>query len=78
MVFSNLRAQDMKDLLNNRGIEPVGTKSMLAQLVATHLTEEEVERFVIGRSGKRRRIDGPSGNQSTLDVLFNAGTGRAA
>jgi hypothetical protein len=75
MVFSNLRAQDMKDLLRGRGIEPVGVKSMLAQLVVAHLTEEEVEQFVIGRS-KRRRIDAPSGNQSTLDALFNAGTGR--
>jgi hypothetical protein len=78
MLFSNLRAQDMKDLLKSRGIEPVGTKSMLAQLVVAHLTEEEVEQFVIGRSGKRRRIDAPSGNQSTLDALFNAGTGRIA
>jgi hypothetical protein len=77
MVFSNLRAQDMKDLLTSRDIEPVGVKSMLAQLIVTHLTEEEVEQFVIGRS-KRRRIDGPSGNQSTLDALFNVGTGRTA
>ena len=78
MVFSNLRAQDMKDLLTSRDIEPHGAKSMLAQLIVAHLTEEEVEQFVIGRSGKRRRIDAPSGNQTTLDVLFNAGTGRAA
>mgnify|MGYP003333530745 CR=1 FL=1 len=77
MVFSNLRAQDMKDLLNSRGIEPLGTKSMLAQLVVAHLTEEDVEEFVISRSGKRRRFDVPSGNQQTLDVLFNAGTGRS-
>ena len=76
MVFSNLRAQDMKDLLTSRDIEPVGAKSMLAQLVVAHLTEEEVEQYVIGRSGKRRRIDGPSGSQSTLDALFNAVTGR--
>ena len=78
MVFSNLRAQDMKDLLKSRGIEPVGAKSMLAQLVVAHLTEEEVEQSVIGRGGKRRRIDGPIGNQSTLDALFGAGAGRTA
>ena len=77
MVFSNLRATDMKDLLKSSDIEPVGAKSMLAQLVVAHLTEEEVEQFVIGRSSKRHRIDAPSGNQ-TLDVLFGAGTGRAA
>ena len=77
MVFSNLRAQDMKDLLTSRGIEPVGAKSMLAQLVVAHLTEEEVEEFVLVRS-KRRRVDGPSGSQSTLDVLFGAGTGQTA
>ena len=77
-VFSNLRAQDMKDLLTSRGIEPVGAKSMLAQLVVAHLTQDEVEQYVIGRSGKRRRIDAPSGNQSTLDVLFGVGGGRAA
>ena len=77
-VFSNLRAQDMKDLLTSRGIEPVGAKSMLAQLVVAHLTQDEVEQYVIGRSGKRRRIDAPSGKQSTLDVLFGVGGGRAA
>ena len=52
-------------------------QSILAQLIVAHLTEEEVEQFVIGRSSKRRRIDAPSGNQSTLDALFGAGTGRA-
>jgi hypothetical protein len=79
MVFSNLRAQDMKDLLMSRDIEPVGAKSMLAQLVVAHLTQEEVEQFVIVRSGKKRRIDVPSSNQRTLDVLFNnAETGRVA
>ena len=79
MVFSNLRAQDMKDLLMSRDIEPVGAKSMLAQLVVAHLTQEEVEQFVIVRSGKRRRIDVPSSNQRTLDVLFNnTETGRVA
>ena len=79
-VFSNLRAQDMKDLLMSRDIEPVGAKSMLAQLVVAHLTQEEVEQFVIVRSGnKRRRNDVPSGNQRTLDTLFNnAETGRVA
>ena len=76
MVFSNLRAQDMKDLLMSRDIDAVGTKSMLAQLVVAHLSEEQVEQFVITRSSKRRRIEFPSGNQSTLDVLFGAGTGR--
>ena len=74
MVFSNLRAQDMKDLLTSRDIEPVGAKSMLAQLVVAHLSEEHVEQFLISRS-KRRRIDAPSGNQSTLDALL---TGRIA
>ena len=78
MVFSNLRAQDMKDLLMSRDIEPVGAKSMLAQLVVAHLTQEEVEQFVIIRSGKRRRVDVPSGGQRTLDVLFNAETRRVA
>ena len=78
-VFSNLRAQDMKDLLMSRDIEPVGAKSMLAQLVVAHLTQEEVEQFVIVRSDKRRRIDVPSSNQQRLDVLFNnAETGRVA
>ena len=72
MVFSNLRAQDMKDLLMSRDIEPVGAKCMLAQLVVTHLEEEDVEEFVISRSSKRRRVDVPSGNQTTLDVLFGA------
>ena len=72
------RAQDMKDLLKSRGKEPVGAKSMLAQLVVAHLSEEDVEQFLITRSSKRLRIDAPSGHQSTLDVLFNAGTGRAA
>ena len=78
-VFSNLRARDMKDLLMSRDIEPVGAKSMLAQLVVAHLTQEEVEQFVIVRSDKRRRIDVPSSNQQRLDVLFNnAETGRVA
>jgi len=65
--------------LMSRDIEPVGAKSMLAQLVVAHLTQEEVEQFVIVRSGKRRRVDVPSGGQRTLDVLFNnAETGRVA
>ena len=76
-VFSNLRTQDMKDLLTSRGIEPVGAKSMLAQLVVGHLTEEDVERFVFTRS-KRRRVDGPSSKQSTLDALLSSVSGWVA
>ena len=49
---------------------------MLAQLVAAHLSEEQVEQFVITRSSKRRRTDTPSDNQRTLDVLFGAGSGQ--
>ena len=78
MVFSNLRARDMKDILTSCGIDPVGTKSMLAQLVVAHLSEEQVEQFIVSRSRKRRRTDVPNDNQSTLDVLFNTGTVRGA
>ena len=82
MVLSNLRAQDMKELLVNRGIEPVGAKNMLAQLVVSHLAEDDVEQFVLTRS-KKPRVDAPSGSgggqsgrQGTLDAMFS-GAGQA-
>lgn len=78
MVFSNLRARDMKDLLTGCGVEPVGAKHMLAQLIVAHLTEEDVERFVVARSCKKRRVDAQSGGQGKLDALLNAGSGSGA
>ena len=78
MVPSNLRAQDMKELLASRGLEPVGAKTMLAQLIVNQLTEGDVEEFVVARS-KRPRVDATSesGRQCTLDGKL-AGAGRGA
>ncbi len=79
-VFTNLRAQDIKDLLASHGVQPVGTKTQLAQLVVAHLCEEDVAEFVAARSKRPRTgaraedtSGGPvsaGGQQCTLDALL--------
>ena len=76
-LMAGFRAVELRALLTEHGIEPVGTKQTFAELVVEHLTQEQVSAFLAsrGRCSKRQRLAaqsdcGGEGRQSTLDALI--------
>ena len=78
-LMAGLKAIELRELLVEHGIEPVGTKQTFAELVVEHLTQEDVSSFLASRGNhnKRQRLatgqkrtGGGESRQSMLDSPF--------
>ena len=68
-VVAELRVPEIRQLLSGHDVRPVGTKHTLAHLVATHLSEGQLDDFVSRRSKQPRTAN--ANGQQTLASMFS-------
>ena len=76
-LVDGFKAVELRELLVEHGIEPVGTKRTFAELIVEKLTQEDVSSLLASRGNKRQRLasgqqrmGGDESQQGTLDSLF--------